>query len=108
VHVDARDTMKPGAKYYEWEMRGVPVRIELGPRDLEKSQAVFVRRDTKAKQPVALDHVAAELETLLVTIQDDMLAAARTRREAHSIRGGITYDTFREIMDGEGAFVYAG
>jgi len=108
VHVDARDTMKPGAKYYEWEMRGVPVRIELGPRDLEKSQAVLVRRDTKAKQPVALDHVAAELETLLVTIQDDMLAAARTRREAHSIRGGITYDTFREIMDGEGAFVYAG
>ncbi len=108
VHVDARDTMKPGAKYYEWEMRGVPVRIELGPRDLDKSQAVLVRRDTKAKQPVALDHLASELEALLVTIQDEMLAVARTRREAHSIRGGITYDKFREIMDGEGAFVYAG
>ncbi|HEV2178697.1 MAG TPA: proline--tRNA ligase [Gemmatimonadaceae bacterium] len=108
VHVDARDTMKPGAKYYEWELRGVPVRIELGPRDLEKSQAVLVRRDTKAKQPVALDHLATELASLLVTIQDEMLAAARARREAHSIRGGITYDKFRQIMDGEGAFVYAG
>jgi len=108
VHVDARDTMKPGAKYYEWELRGVPLRIELGPRDLDKSQAVVVRRDTRAKQPVALDHLATELTTLLGTIQDDMLAAARARREEHSMRGGITYDRFREIMEGEGAFVYAG
>ena len=108
VHVDARDTMKPGAKYYEWELRGVPVRIELGPRDLDKSQAVVVRRDTRAKQPVALDRLAAELVTLLVTIQDDMLAAARTRREEHSVRGPITYDAFRQLMDGDGAFVYAG
>ena len=108
VHVDARDTMKPGAKYYEWELRGVPVRIELGPRDLDKSQAVVVRRDTRAKQPVALDRLAAELVTLLVTIQDDMLAAARTRREEHSVRGRITYDAFRQLMEGDGAFVYAG
>jgi len=108
VHIDARDTMKPGAKYYEWELRGVPVRIELGPRDLDKSQAVLVRRDTRGKQPVALDHLAGELTTLLVTIQDDMLGAARKRRDEHSMRGAITYDTFRQVMEGEGAFVYAG
>jgi len=108
VHVDARDTMKPGAKYYEWELRGVPLRIELGPRDLDKSQAVVVRRDTRAKEPVALDRLAGELTTLLGTIQDDMLAAARARREEHSVRGSITYDKFREIMEAEGAFVYAG
>src|SRR5919109_449527 len=46
VHLDARENMKPGAKYYEWELRGVPVRMELGPRDLDNSQAVLVRRDT--------------------------------------------------------------
>jgi prolyl-tRNA synthetase len=108
VHIDARDTMKPGAKYYEWELRGVPVRVELGPRDLDRGQAVLVRRDTGAKQPVSLDTVTMELEHLLATVQNDMLRAARERREQHSRRGNITYAQFRELMDGEGAFVYAG
>lgn len=108
VHLDARDTMKPGAKYYEWEMRGVPVRMEIGPRDLDKNQAVLVRRDTGEKVPASLDTIGEDLEDLLETMQDAMLAAARERREANSVRGRITYDRFREIMDGEGAFVYAG
>jgi prolyl-tRNA synthetase len=108
VHVDTRDGMKPGAKYYDWELRGVPLRMELGPRDLEKQQAVLVRRDTKEKKSVSLDVLGEEVEELLDTIQTDMLTAARDRREANSIRGGITYDRFREVMDGEGAFVYAG
>src|SRR4051812_2856485 len=55
IHIDRRDGMKPGAKYYEWEMRGVPLRMELGPRDLEKNQAVLVRRDTRDKVSVSLD-----------------------------------------------------
>src|SRR5512133_2884283 len=54
VHVDRRDGMKPGAKYYDWELRGVPLRLELWPRDLEKQQGVLVRRDTKEKKPVSL------------------------------------------------------
>ncbi|HEX6536298.1 MAG TPA: proline--tRNA ligase [Gemmatimonadaceae bacterium] len=108
VHLDARDNLKPGAKYYEWELRGVPVRMELGPRDLDRNQAVLVRRDTGEKKTVSLDTLGEEVETLLETIQDAMLDAARERREANSIRGGITYDRFREIMDGDGAFVYAG
>ncbi len=108
VHLDARDTLKPGAKYYEWELRGVPVRIELGPRDLERNQAVLVRRDTGEKQPASLDTLGEDVEGLLETIQSAMLDAARERRERHSIRGGITYERFREVMDGEGAFVYAG
>ncbi|HET7586172.1 MAG TPA: proline--tRNA ligase [Gemmatimonadaceae bacterium] len=108
VHLDDRDTMKPGAKYYEWEMRGVPLRMELGPRDLERNQGVLVRRDTGAKQPVGLDTVGEEVERVLEDIQEQMLTQARERREAHSVRGSITYDRFREIMDGEGAFVYAG
>jgi len=108
VHVDARHGIKPGAKYYEWELRGIPLRIELGPRDLDKGQAVLVRRDTKEKKPVSLDTLGTEVETLLVRIQNDMLARARDRREANSLRGGITYDRFREVMQGDGAFVYAG
>lgn len=108
VHVDARDTMKPGAKYYEWELRGVPLRLELGPRDLDRQQAVVVRRDTGEKAAVPLDELPARLDALLGTVQATMLETARARREANSIRDTITYDRFREIMDGEGAFVYAG
>jgi prolyl-tRNA synthetase len=108
VHVDRRDGMKPGAKYYDWELRGVPLRLELGPRDLANQQGVLVRRDTKEKKPVALSVLGEEVEELLERIQNDMLVTARDRREANSIRGPITYDRFREIMDGEGAFVYAG
>ena len=108
VHVDRRDGMKPGAKYYDWELRGIPLRLELGPRDLEKQQGVLVRRDTKEKKPVSLNVLGEEVEEWLERIQDDMLTTARDRREANSMRGPITYDRFREVMDGDGAFVYAG
>lgn len=108
VHVDRRDGMKPGAKYYDWELQGIPLRMELGPRDLEKNQAVLVRRDSREKKPTSLDTIGEEVEELLQRIQDDMLTAARDRREAHSFRGAITYDRFRELMDGDGGFVYAG
>jgi prolyl-tRNA synthetase len=108
IHVDTRENLKPGAKYYEWELRGVPLRMELGPRDLAANQAVLVRRDTRAKQSVSLDSVGEEIETLLESIQENMLSAARERREANSYRGPITYDRFKEIIDGPGGFVYAG
>jgi prolyl-tRNA synthetase len=108
VKVDRRESLKPGAKYYEWELRGVPLRMELGPRDLDRNQAVLVRRDTRAKQPVSLDTLGEEIDSLLETIQQDMLAAARDRREANSRRGRIEYEEFRRLMEGEGAFVYAG
>jgi prolyl-tRNA synthetase len=108
VHVDNREGIKPGAKYYEWELRGIPIRLEIGPRDLDKNQAVMVRRDTKEKIPVSLDTLSEDVVELLSTIQSDMLTAARDRREENSIRGKITYDKFKEVMNGAGAFVYAG
>ena len=108
VHIDAREGMKPGAKYYDWEMRGIPLRMELGPRDLDANQAVLVRRDSGIKKTVSLDAIAEEVEELLESMQQDMLEAARDRREKNSIRGGITYERFKEVMDGPGAFVYAG
>jgi prolyl-tRNA synthetase len=108
VHLDAREGIKPGAKYYEWELRGVPIRVEIGPRDLDANQAVLVRRDTRAKTTVSLDSIGEDANELLNEIQSDMLIAARERREDHSFRGEMTYDRFREIMDGDGGFVYAG
>jgi prolyl-tRNA synthetase len=108
VHVDARQGIKPGAKYYEWELRGVPLRMEIGPKDLDKNQAVLVRRDTREKRPVSLDTLGEDASDLLARIQSDMLAAARERMDKNSLRGGITYARFREVMDGDGAFVYAG
>ena len=108
VHLDDRDGVKPGAKYYEWELRGIPLRLELGPRDLAKNQCVLVRRDTREKRPASLDTIGEDVSELLIKVQADMLAAARERREAHSIREHISYDDFKKLMEGEGAFVYAG
>ena len=108
VHLDDREGMKPGAKYYHWELKGIPLRLEIGPRDLDANQAVLVRRDTRAKQTVSLDTLGEEVADLLLAMQGDMLAAARERREANSVRGGIDYARFRELMEGQGAFVYAG
>jgi len=108
VHVDDRIGIKPGAKYYHWELRGIPLRMEIGPRDLASSSGMLVRRDTREKRPIAFDTLRTELPVILDGIQADMLAAARARLEANSIRERISYDRFKEIMDGPGAFVYAG
>lgn len=108
VHVDDRIGIKPGAKYYHWELRGIPLRMEIGPRDLASSAGMLVRRDTREKRSIAFDSLRAELPVILDTIQADMLAAARARVEANTIRERISYDRFKEIMDGPGAFVYAG
>lgn len=75
--VDRRDDKTPGWKFNEWELRGVPVRIEAGPRDVANRQVVVVRRDTREKQSIALDDLATALPQLLETIQQDMLEAAR-------------------------------
>jgi len=100
--------MKPGAKYYEWELQGVPLRMELGPRDIDANQGVLVRRDSREKRPVSLDSVGEDVNELLMRIQEDMLIAARERREQNSIRHRISYDDFKALMDAKGAFVYAG
>jgi prolyl-tRNA synthetase len=108
LKVDKREGMKPGAKYYDWEMRGVPLRIELGPRDLAAQQVVLARRDTKEKKIVGQGVIADEARQLLDHIQSSMLATAIGYREANSVRGVRSYDVFRQLMEGEGGFVYAG
>jgi prolyl-tRNA synthetase len=108
VHVDDRVGIKPGAKYYHWELRGIPLRMEIGPRDLASNSGMLARRDTREKRPIAFDALRTELPVILDGIQADMLAAARARLEANTIRERISYDKFKEVMDGPGAFVYAG
>lgn len=74
----------PGWKFSEYEMRGIPVRVELGPRDIENNQAVLARRDTGEKITVSLDNIAEEVTKLLDTIQYDMLERARKHRDSHT------------------------
>ena len=108
VHVDARDGMRSGAKYYEWELRGIPLRLELGPKDLEKQSVFSARRDTRAKAAIPMAGVAESVAKLLATIQSDLFSAAKARREAATHRGDISYSRFKEIIEGPGGFVYAG
>ncbi|HKJ92199.1 MAG TPA: proline--tRNA ligase [Longimicrobiales bacterium] len=112
VHVDARDNMTPGAKFYEWERKGVPMRLEIGPKDVAKEQLVLVRRvvaegaDRKAFLPES--EALATIPERLAGIQADMLASALARRDANTHRGVADYDAFREIMEGPGGFVFTG
>jgi prolyl-tRNA synthetase len=107
VHLDDREGLKPGAKYYHWETRGVPLRLEIGPRDVAANQAVLVRRDTRAKVTVSLDTLGEDIAEALAKIQADLLVAARERLDANSHRGDLTYDQFRERIEA-GGFIYAG
>lgn len=108
VHVDGREGIKPGAKYYEWELQGIPLRIELGPRDLDKGACMTARRDTREKASLPLSGLPEAVAALLARMQGDMLRLAKDRREQHSVREPIIYDRFKALMEGEGAFVYAG
>ena len=106
VHVDRREGMKPGAKYYEWEGRGVPLRLEVGPRDVAKQQAMAARR-TGGKSPFALGDATQAVPDLLDSIQAELLDRARERREAHSVRG-VTKDQLIARMEAEAGFAYGG
>ncbi len=77
VHLDDRDDYSPGWKFNEWEMKGVPVRIEVGPKDIDKEQAVVVRRDTGAKDFIKLKHLAKEVTKSLHNMQVDLYEKAR-------------------------------
>jgi prolyl-tRNA synthetase len=106
VEFDERENMKPGAKYFEWEGLGVPVRLEIGPRDLASGQVVLARR-TGGKAPVPLQAAPSAVTKALDEIQSGLFAAAKERREKASIRG-VTKAQFIAFMNGEGGFAYGG
>jgi prolyl-tRNA synthetase len=107
VHLDDRDTQQPGFKYADWEMRGVPLRLELGPKDIEKDQCVLVRRDTRDKLPVPLAGLADRVRTLLTTIQADLLDKARRFVAGNTTRVD-SYDRFKDAMAGRRGFLVGG
>jgi prolyl-tRNA synthetase len=107
VMLDDRDAYTPGWKFAEWEMRGVPLRLEIGPKDIEKSQVVLARRDTREKLFTAMDGLAGVVVGLLDAIQRALFDRAVTFREEHTTRAA-TYDEFKALMEGRPGYVIAG
>lgn len=105
VKVDDSDK-SPGWKFSEQEMRGIPVRIEIGPKDIEANQCVVVRRDTGEKLTVSLDDISSKISDILDMIQRDMLEKARKHRETHT-SVAVTYDEFKDAVANKPGFVKA-
>lgn len=105
VKVDDSDK-SPGWKFSEQEMRGIPIRIEIGPKDIEANQAVIVRRDTREKIVVNLDDLDAKVSEVLETMQSDMLERARKHRDEHTYTAK-NYEEFENIIATKPGFVKA-
>jgi prolyl-tRNA synthetase len=112
VHIDSRDTMKPGAKYYEWERKGVPMRVEIGPRDVANSKlAVVMRTEVPGIQRKEIMDEGAALNGIRQRLEDYQNAlrqAALDRRESNSHRGITDYAKLRELVESESGFIFAG
>jgi prolyl-tRNA synthetase len=97
---------RPGWKFNEWELKGVPLRLEVGPRDLATDQVTFVRRDTRAKEQVSTAGAADRAVTLLVEVQDALFERARAFREENT-HVAEDYATFKQIMQDQRGFIRA-
>ncbi|VXD17974.1 proline--tRNA ligase [Marinoscillum sp. 108] len=106
VQYDKRDTHKPGWKFAEYELKGVPVRIAIGPKDLEKGTVEIARRDTKEKQFVAQGETVEHIVTLLDDIQKNIYQKAASFKEANTHQAD-SYEEFKEVIEKKGGFVYA-
>ena len=98
VEIDARDEYKPGWKFNEWEMRGVPLRLEIGPRDMAKEQVVLVRRDTGEKQIVKEEKLTETVKNLLIEIQENLFNQAKKFLQ-ENIREASDYSEFKKIIE---------
>jgi len=106
VKFDKRDTHKPGWKFNEYELKGVPLRIAIGPKDLEKGTVEMARRDTLTKEIVETSSVVARVEALLEEIQDNLFTKAVNYRTAHTTQVS-SYDEFKKILSEKGGFISA-
>lgn len=105
VKIDTSDN-SPGWKFAEYEMKGVPLRLEIGPKDIEKNQCVLVRRDNREKYFVSLDNLETEIPKLLDTVQDGLFQAALARR-ANMTYTAKTLDELKDIADNKPGFIKA-
>ncbi len=99
VKLDDRDNVSPGWKFNEWELKGVPVRVEIGPKDIENGVATVMRRDTFEKTAISLDNLAEELKKLLSDIQQNMFRIADEFRLAHT-KDVHSYEELKAQVDG--------
>ena len=106
VSLDAREEFTPGWKFSEYEMRGVPLRIEIGPRDVKAGQAVLVRRDTMTKETVPLASLPSRVPELLESIQAGLFSQAKAFLTSN-IRDAADYERFKDILENERGFVRA-
>jgi prolyl-tRNA synthetase len=106
VKFDNRTTQKPGFKFAEWELKGVPVRIAVGPKDLENGTFEVARRDTLTKEVVSKDGITAYIGDLLERIQKDLFEKALNYRNTH-ITEVNNFDEFKQVLDTKGGFVSA-
>ncbi len=106
VKFDNDDTKRSGWKFNEYEQKGVPVRVAIGPRDLENNQAEVARRDTLTKEVISFDGLASYIQKLLVDIQNNLFQKALTFRETHTYKAD-TWEEFIDLLDNKPGFVYA-
>jgi prolyl-tRNA synthetase len=103
ARLDDRDSLRTGAKHYEWERKGTPVRIEFGPRDAKAGTCMVIRRDEKGKSAMPTAGLGASVAALLETIQSDMLARARKMRDDRTFAVD-DYAKFKTDLEAGGFF----
>ena len=106
VKYDDRDTLRPGFKFAEYEMKGVPVRLAIGGRDLENGTIEIARRDTKEKQTISRDGLVLHIENLLVDIQNSIYQKALRFREENT-REANSYEEFKDLLENKSGFISA-
>ncbi|MEM6721031.1 MAG: proline--tRNA ligase [Bacteroidota bacterium] len=106
IKFDKRDTLRPGAKFAEWELKGVPLRIAMGARDLENGTLEIARRDTFEKQSIVQEDVVNTVLNLLDAIQDDLFAKAKNYRDENTTVVD-TFEEFKKVIENKGGFVSA-
>jgi len=106
VKYDDRDTQRPGFKFAEWELKGVPLRVALGSRDMQNGTVELARRDTQTKETVQQVGLADRINALLNEIQENIFNKAFTYREEHTTEVN-SYDEFKQVLDEKGGFISA-
>src|SRR5690554_2424053 len=106
VKYDDRDTQRPGFKFAEWELKGVPVRLAIGARDMQNNTVELVRRDTQTKETVAQDGLATRIKHLLNEIQEQIYDKALAYRDSH-ITEVNSFEEFKEVLETKGGFLSA-
>ena len=106
VKLDRRENVKPGWKFAEYEAQGIPLRIAVGPRDLENNNVELARRDTLEKNIISREGLAGHISALLDTIQNDLFQAALKRRDERTSFAD-SYEEFKNVLEQKGGFIYA-